>query len=169
MPCTLRCYFLCLLSGFLLSTGNWFYLNKNSTFIVAAGGPFSESVERWQSFVTVRPSWEIIMRQLLLQQTVIYQSFGSSRHIHMSVQRCSRALFYVIPLINAGNRQLLQSFPDPSQTDSVASCPGTLCFVCLFFLKLLTCLFHRSICLSCACSLIGAVIITRRTVPRAFL
>lgn len=77
------------------------------------------------------------MRQLLLQQTVIYQSFGSSRHIHTSVQPCSHALFYIIPLINAGNRRLLQSFPDPSQTEGVASCRGTLCFVCLFFSKVI--------------------------------
>lgn len=36
MPCTLRCYFLWLLSVFLLS--NWFYPDENSAFIVAAGG-----------------------------------------------------------------------------------------------------------------------------------
>lgn len=137
MPCTLRCYFLWLLSVFLLSTGNWFYPNENSVFIVAAGGVFASLWNDGEVLWQVRPSWEIIMRQLLLQQTVIYQSFGSSRHIHMSVQPCSHALFCIIPLINAGNRQLLQSFPDSSQTDSVASCPGTLCFVCLFFSKVI--------------------------------
>lgn len=148
MPCTLRCYFLWLLSVFLLS--NWFYPDKNSAFIAAAGGVFASLWNDGEVLWQVRPSWEIIMRQLLLQQTVIYQSFASSWHIHMPVQPCSRALFCIVSLINTGNRQLLQSFPDPSQTEGVASCRGTLCFVCFvfffFFRKLLTCLFPRSIC-----------------------
>lgn len=171
MLCTLRCYFLRLLSVCFLS--NWFYPYKNSAIIIAAVGVYASQWKAAEVLWRARPLCEIVMRQLLLKQTVIYQSFESSRHIHMPVQPCSHTLFYTISLINACNRQLLQSFPDLSQTEGVASCHGILCFV-LFFLNLLTCLFPHSICslflcLSFVCSLITVVIITRRPVPRAFL
>lgn len=45
------------------------------------------------------------------------------------MQLCSHTLFYIMSLINACNKQLLQSFSDLSETEGVASCHSTLCFV----------------------------------------
>lgn len=114
------------------------------------------------------------MRHLLLKQTVIYQSFESSRHTHTSASAFTHC--FILSLINAGNRQLLQSFPDMSQAEGLTSCHGTFGF---FLCKLIDLLVSYSVCslflcLSCMFSpvgvmIIGVVIITRSTVWQVFL